>query len=137
MKQLILLLLLLGTMCFSFGDSGDYITIIVYISEVKPTYSINTLTFESGTRIIVEQDNISRTNDSYVINIDFYSVRGEYEIADHYLADNCSHMEEEDSLHITVSHNGCVRQPYVISSWTMQAVDDSLYGLIEFSFTAV
>lgn len=135
-KRLILFLLFLSIMGFSFSDSGDYITIIVYIQEIKPIYTINTLSFESGTKIVVEQSNTSRTNDNYIISIDFYEVQGDYEISNHYIANNCSQVEWEDSLHIMVN-NGYVRQPYVVSSWTMQAVDESLYGLIEFSFTAV
>ena len=59
-KTVVILVLFLIAISAAYCDDGDYITVVCEVKEIKPTFSINTDTFENGTFIYVTQDNMAR-----------------------------------------------------------------------------
>ena len=137
MQKLFWVFIILCVTSFSFADSGDTITIVVTLPELKPEFSINTLSFESGTKILISQTNTSRFLGSYSIDVNLYSVNGSYKLSDFFLSDNCSFSKNKDNIKITAQYDGTTKNAYTVSSWTMQALNNKLSGLIKFSFSAL
>lgn len=136
MKKLLFVFITLLVMSLSFADSGDTITIIVSLPEIKPEFSINTLFFESGTKVLISQTNTSRIFGSYSINVDFYNVKGDFALSNLSFANNCLFSKNNNNIKITAKYDGTTKNAYTVSSWTMQALSNNLSGLIKFCWTA-
>ena len=136
-KLVVLLVLVLIVLTSAFCDSGDYITIICKIDEIKPTFTINTDTFEDGTFIYVAQDNIARYLGAYKVDVKLTALSGEYEIINMNMVDNCNGYETESGLQLFIDYDGRTSHPHTIASWTMSAVTENLHGTVTMSFQAI
>lgn len=121
----------------AFCDSGDYITIVCELKEIKPIFSINTDTFEKGTLLYVSQDNLARYDGTCKLDVTLTVLSGEYEIVEMYLAKNCDSYETDEGLIIFVSYNGRTTKPYTIASWIMAAKEENLHGTVQLVFQAI
>ena len=136
-KLVVLLVLVLIVLTSAFCDSGDYITIICKIDEIKPTFTINTDTFEDGTFIYVAQDNIARYLGAYKVDVKLTALSGEYEIINMNMVDNCNGYETESGLQLFIDYDGRTSHPHTIASWTMAAVSQDLHGTVTMTFAAL
>jgi hypothetical protein len=136
-KLVVLLVLVLIVLTSAFCDSGDYITIICKIDEIKPTFTINTDTFEDGTFIYVAQDNMARYLGAYKVDVKLTALSGEYEIINMNMVDNCNGYETESGLQLFIDYDGRTSHPHTIASWTMSAVTKNLHGTVTMSFQAI
>ena len=136
-KLVVLLVLVLIVLTSAFSDSGDYITIICKIDEIKPTFTINTDTFEDGTFIYVAQDNMARYLGAYKVDVKLTALSGEYEIINMNMVDNCNGYETESGLQLFIDYDGRTSHPHTIASWTMSAVTKNLHGTVTMSFQAI
>ncbi len=136
-KTVAFLILFLLVLACAFCDSGDYITIICKIDEIKPTFSINTDTFEDGTFIYVAQDNMARYLGAYKVDVKLTALEGEYEIINMNMVDNCNGYETETGLQLFIDYDGRTTQPHTIAAWTMSAVTENLHGTVTMSFEAI
>jgi hypothetical protein len=136
-KLVVLLVLVLIVLTSAFCDSGDYITIICKIDEIKPTFTINTDTFEDGTFIYVAQDNMARYLGAYKVDVKLTALSGEYEIINMNMVDNCNGYETESGLQLFIDYDGRTSHPHTIASWTMSAVTENLHGTVTMSFQAI
>ena len=133
---LILLLMLVG-ISSAYCDDGDYITIVCEVKEIKPTFSINTTTFENGTFICVTQDNTARYYGAYAVDVRLKTITGEYIIQDLNMVEDCHSVQTGSGLHFRVDYDGHTTHPHTIASWTMEAVTPDLYGTVTLSFKAI
>lgn len=136
-KIALVLILTLIVVASAFCDSGDYITVICRIKEIKPTFSINTDTFENGTFLCVSQDNLARYYGSYKLDVILTALSGEYEIVDIHLAKNCDSYEIDTGLVIFAQYNGRTTKPHTIASWIMTAKEEDVYGTVQLVFQAI
>lgn len=133
---LFLLILLIGIACV-YCDDGDYITIVCEVRQIKPTFSINTSTFESGTVVCVTQDNMARYYGSYAVDVKLETSIGEYTIEDLCIVNACSCIEYKSGLYFRIDYTGRTVYPHTVASWTMKAVSPDLYGTVTLSFNAI
>jgi hypothetical protein len=136
-KTVAFLILFLLVLACAYCDSGDYITIICRIDEIKPTFSINTTTFEDGTFIYVAQDNMARYKGAYRVDVTLTALTGEYEITNMTMVNNCIGSETDSGLQLFIDYNGKTSHPHTIASWTMSAVTENLHGTVTMSFEAI
>ena len=136
-KTVAFLFLILVVLASAFCDSGDYITIICKIDEIKPSFSINTNTFEDGTFIYVAQDNMARYKGAYRVDVKLTALTGDYEITNMSLVDNCYSLQNNSGLQLFIDYDGRTSHPHTIASWTMSAVTENLHGTVTMSFEAI
>ena len=136
-KTVVILVLLLIALSAAFCDDGDYITIVCEVKVIKPTFSINTDTFENGTFIYVTQDNMARYYGSYVVDVKLKTIRGEYIIENLEMVEDCHSTETNTGLKLCVDYDGRTIHPRTIASWTMKAKTADLYGTVTLSFKAL
>ncbi len=136
-KTVVFLVLLLIAISCAFCDDGDYITIVCEVKEIKPTFSINTNTFENGTFIYVTQDNMARYYGSYAVDVKLKTIRGEYIIEDLEMVEECHSKETKSGLQLCIDYDGRTIHPHTIASWTMRAKTSDLYGTVTLSFKAL
>ena len=136
-KTVAFLVLFLLVLASAYCDSGDYITIICKIDEIKPSFSISTDTFEDGTFIYVSQDNMARYSGAYRVDVKLTAVSGEYEITNMNMVDNCYSLLNNSGLQLFIDYDGHTSHPHTIASWTMSAVTENLHGTVTMSFEAI
>ena len=136
-KTVAFLFLILVVLASAFCDSGDYITIVCKIDEIKPSFSINTDTFEDGTFIYVAQDNMARYLGAYRVDVKLTALTGEYEINNMSMVDNCYSNQTDSGLQLFIDYDGRTSHPHTIASWTMSAVTENLHGTVTMSFQAI
>lgn len=136
-KTVAFLFLILVVLASAFCDSGDYITIVCKIDEIKPSFSINTDTFEDGTFIYVAQDNMARYLGAYRVDVKLTALTGEYEINNMSMVDNCYSNQTDSGLQLFIDYDGRTSHPHTIASWTMSAVTENLHGTVTMSFEAI
>ncbi len=136
-KTVAFLVLFLLVLASAFCDSGDYITIICKIDEIKPSFAINTKTFVDGTNICVAQDNMARYSGAYKVDVTLTALEGEYEITNFFMTDNCESLETQSGLQFVINYNGRTIHPHTIASWTMSATTENLHGVVTMSFEAL
>ena len=136
-KTVAFLFLILVVLASAFCDSGDYITIVCKIDEIKPSFSINTDTFEDGTFIYVAQDNMARYLGAYRVDVKLTALTGEYEINNMSMVDNCYSNQTDSGLQLFIDYDGRTSHPHTIASWTMSAKTENLHGTVTMSFEAI
>ena len=136
-KTVAFLFLIFVVLASAFCDSGDYITIVCKIDEIKPSFSINTDTFEDGTFIYVAQDNMARYLGAYRVDVKLTALTGEYEINNMSMVDNCYSNQTDSGLQLFIDYDGRTSHPHTIASWTMSAVTENLHGTVTMSFEAI
>lgn len=136
-KIAFVLILTLIVVASAFCDSGDYITVICRIKEIKPTFSINTDSFENGTWLYVSQDNLARYYGAYKLDVTLTALSGEYEIVDMHLAQDCESYEIDTGLVILAQYNGKTTKPHTIASWIMAAKEEDVHGTVHLVFQAI
>ena len=136
-KTVVILVLFLIAISAAYCDDGDYITIVCEVKEIKPTFSINTDTFENGTFIYVTQDNMARYYGSYVVDVKLKTIRGEYIIENLQMVEDCHSTETNTGLKLCIDYDGRTIHPHTIASWTMKATTPDLYGTVTLSFKAL
>ena len=136
-KTVAFLILFLLVLASAYCDSGDYITIICRIDEIKPTFTINTDTFENGTFIYVAQDNMARYSGSYLVDVKLTAITGEYEVTNMFMVENCHSNQSESGLQFVIDYDGKTSHPHTIASWTMAAVSQDLHGTVTMTFAAL
>ena len=136
-KTVVILVLFLIAISAAYCDDGDYITVVCEVKEIKPTFSINTDTFENGTFIYVTQDNMARYYGSYVVDVKLNAIHGDYIIDNLQMVDDCHSTEISTGLKLCVDYDGRTIHPRTIASWTMTATTPDLYGTVTLSFKAL